>query len=59
MELAGALGISQAFVSMLLAERRTWSRPLIDGTLRFLSRRLGRRVTYEEAFGTPGRRAAA
>lgn len=51
-ELATAIGKSDAAVSRLLSGETTASQETIDAVLAFLSKRLGRRVTYERAFGS-------
>lgn len=55
-ELARSLGLSDANISRVLNGHIPPTQEVIDGTLAFLSKRLKRVVTYEEAFGTPKRR---
>lgn len=50
-ELADGIGKSRAFVSRLVGGDTGASQETIDATLAFLSKRLGRRVTYEQVFG--------
>lgn len=50
-QLAEGIGRSQAHISQLLSGKSQASQAVIDGILAFLSKRLGRDVTYEEAFG--------
>jgi len=52
-DLAGELGCDSSSVSRKLAGRRPWKLPEIRAILAFLSTRLKRAVTYEEAFGAP------
>src|SRR5262245_58065198 len=56
--LAEALGLSDANVSRVLNGLIPLTQDFIDGTLAFLSKKLGRSVTYEEAFGKPRKRRA-
>lgn len=44
------LGITGSAVNHKLAGRRPWLQRELDAVLALLSRKLGRRVTYEEAF---------
>jgi predicted transcriptional regulator len=52
-ELADGIGKSEAMVSRLVAGEAAPSKETIDSILTFLTKRLGRRVTYEKAFGSP------
>lgn len=49
-EIATALGVDKAYVNRLTKPDANPTRQTIDATLDYLSRRLGRTVTYEEAF---------
>lgn len=50
-ELAVAVGLSEASVSRIVkGERALPRKPTLDAILAWLSRRLGRPVTYEETF---------
>lgn len=55
-DLAEAMGLSQSTVSRILSGSVAMKRDHVDAALRFFSRRLGRDVKYEEAFGSPRRR---
>ena len=52
-ELARGIGRSSAFISQLIHGKTGASQETVADILRFLSARLGRRVTYEGAFGSP------
>jgi transcriptional regulator with XRE-family HTH domain len=52
-EVAKGIGRTKAFVSRLLSGETGASQGTIAALLAFLSRRLGRPVTYEELFGGP------
>lgn len=52
-ELAEGIGRTESFVSMLASGASGASQGTVASILTFLSGRLGRRVTYEEAFGEP------
>jgi transcriptional regulator with XRE-family HTH domain len=52
-ELADALGVTRGAINHKVAGRRPWGKENIDAALAFLAERLGRPVTYEEAFGPP------
>lgn len=47
------VGLSRSAVSRLWSGSLTPSKDTIDRLLAFFTRRLGRAVTYEEAFGKP------
>lgn len=49
-ELAGALELDPSTVSQKLSEDRRWYQAEIDRVLVFLTGKIGRPVTYEEAF---------
>lgn len=53
-EVGAALGISGSAINHKLAGRRGWKQDEITNLLAFLSRRLRRRVTYEQVF-RPGK----
>lgn len=55
-ELAKATGLAEASVSRLLSGSVEPTKSTIDSVLAFLTKRLERSVTYEEAFGAPKRR---
>lgn len=52
-EVAEALAVTAGAISHKLAGRRGWAKREIDTLLVFLASRLGRVVTYEEAFAPP------
>jgi transcriptional regulator with XRE-family HTH domain len=52
-EIGEALGISESAVCNKLAGRRRWALHEVDRLLALLSRKLGRRISYEKAFYTP------
>jgi transcriptional regulator with XRE-family HTH domain len=58
-EFARGTDRSPALVSRLVSGEATPSKDTIDNSLSFLSLRLGRSVTYEEAFGSPTPEPAA
>lgn len=58
-EVGAVIGTTGSAVSHKLSGRRPWKRAEIDAVLALLSARLGRRVTYEEAFGSPAAGTAA
>jgi transcriptional regulator with XRE-family HTH domain len=49
-ELVDALGLDSSTVSLKLSGDRRWFQEEVDRVLAFLTQRLGRPVTYEEAF---------
>jgi len=51
-EVGAALGVTGATVSRKLSGARNWRGAEIQSALAFFSERLGRRVTFEEAFGS-------
>lgn len=59
-ELGQSLGVTQSAVSRKLSGERAWSQRDVGAVLVLLSRRLGRKVTYEMVFGSPfaGRKSA-
>lgn len=58
-EVASALGVTESAVSSMLKGRFEPRKVRIDAILTFLSTRLGRPVTYEEAFlGEPIQKAS-
>lgn len=52
-EVAERLGLDSSTVSRKVSGARPWKGDEIRELLAFASERLGRRVTYEEAFGDP------
>lgn len=53
-EIGEALGVTQSSVCRKLAGTRPWSQQEVAAILALLSKRLGRRVTYEQVFGAVG-----
>lgn len=51
-EVAAGVGVDESFISRLVRGETGASQSTINAALRFLSVRLGRQVTYEEAFGS-------
>lgn len=49
-DLGAAVGVTGSAITHKLAGRRAWSQDEINAVLNFLSRRLRRRVKYEEVF---------
>jgi hypothetical protein len=49
-ELARALRLDPSAVSRKIAGKRGWKLPEVHLLLRYLARRIGREVTYEELF---------
>jgi transcriptional regulator with XRE-family HTH domain len=52
-DFARGIGRTESFVSKLIRGEVGVSRETIDVILAYLSKRLGRTVTYEECFGSP------
>jgi predicted transcriptional regulator len=52
-EFARGIGRSRSFVCRLVSGELEPSRSTIDASLRYLSRQLKRKVTYERVFGSP------
>lgn len=52
-EVASGTGVALSGIYDILAGKRRPTTATVDLILAYLSERLGRRVTYEEAFGAP------
>jgi len=57
-DFARSIGFSDSSVSRIVNGLMTPSKPAIDAILAFLSERLSRTVTYEEAFGATKKRTS-